>query len=93
MIEGKAVVKFGTGDVLITPLVKEDFSSGCVVLQNKGTHVVGEYSQNFEKSEDDTILSFSSVESLDVFIDRLERLKLMMSGDLKGCLSPIEYDY
>ena len=47
MIDGKAVVKFGTGDILITPMVKTDFSGGFIVLQNKGTHVVGEQTQNF----------------------------------------------
>ena len=56
MIEGKAVAKFGTGDILITPMVKTDFSGGFIVLQNKGTHIVGEQTQNFEPRDDDTVL-------------------------------------
>lgn len=91
MIEGKAVAKFGTGDILITPIVKADFSGGFIVLQNKGTHVVGEQTQNFEPGDDDTVLSFDSVESLEVLIERLQKLKNMMSGDTSDCYKEIEY--
>lgn len=35
MIEGKAVANFGAGDILVTPLVGEDFGKGYIVLQNK----------------------------------------------------------
>lgn len=45
MIEGKAIARFGTGDILITPMVKTDFSGGFIVLQNKGTHIIGERKQ------------------------------------------------
>lgn len=90
MIEGKTVVKFGTGDVLITPMVKTDFSGGFVVLQNKGTHVVGERTQNFEPGDDDTVLSFDTVECLDVLIERLQKLKDMMSGDTRDCYKEIK---
>ncbi len=91
MIKGKAVVKFGTGDILITPMVKTDFSGGFIVLQNKGTHIVGERTQNFEPGDNDTVLSFDTVESLEVLIERLQRLKDMMSGDTGDCYKEIEY--
>lgn len=91
MIDGKAVVKFGAGDILITPMVKTDFSGGFIVLQNEGTHVVGEQTQSFEPGDDDTVLSFDTVESLEVLIDRLQRLKDMMSGDTGDCYKEIEY--
>lgn len=93
MIEGKAIAKFGTGDILITPMVKTDFSGGFIVLQNKGTHTVGERMQNFEPGDEDTILSFDTVESLEVLIERLQKLKDMMSGDTSDCYKEIEYGY
>ena len=93
MIDGKAVVKFGTGDILITPMVKTDFSGGFIVLQNKGTHIVGEQTQNFEPGDDDTVLLFDTVESLEVLIERLQKLKDMMSGDTSDCYKEIEYGY
>ncbi len=92
MIEGKAVVKFGTGDILITPMVKTDFSGGFIVLQNEGTHVVGEQTQSFEPSDDDTVLLFDTVECLEVMVERLQKLKDMMSGDTKDCYKEIEYN-
>lgn len=93
MIEGKAVVRFGTGDILITPLVREDLSSGCVSLQNKGTHTIGEYTQDFKPEETDTVLHFDNVESLGVLIERLQHLEKMMKGKLGDCLPPIPYEY
>lgn len=91
MIEGKAIAKFGTGDILITPMVKTDFSGGFIVLQNKGTHTVGERTQNFEPEDEDTVLSFDTVESLEVLIERSQKLKDMMSGDTSDCYKEIEY--
>lgn len=91
MIEGKAIARFGAGDILITPMVKTDFSGGFLVLQNKGTHVVGEQTQNFEPGDNDTVLSFDTVESLEVLIERLQKLKDMMSGDASDCYKEIEY--
>lgn len=91
MIEGKAVAKFGAGDILITPMVKTDFSGGYIVLQNKGTHVIGEQTQNFDPGDDDTVLSFENVESLEVLVERLQKLKDMMNGDTSDCYKEIEY--
>lgn len=91
MIEGKAIARFGAGDILITPMVKTDFSGGLIVLQNKGTHVIGERTQNFEPGDGDTVLSFDNVESLEVLIERLQKLKDMMYGDFRDCYEEIEY--
>lgn len=93
MIEGKAIARFGTGDILITPMVKTDFSGGFIVLQNKGTHTVGEQTQNFELGDEDTVLSFDTLESLEVLIERLQKLKDMMNGDTSDCYKEIEYGY
>lgn len=91
MIEGKAIARFGAGDILITPMVKTDFSGGLIVLQNKGTHVVGEQTQSFEPGDEDTILSFDTLESLEVLIERLQKLKEMMNGDTSDCYAEIKY--
>lgn len=60
-------------------------------MQNKGTHVVGEQTQNFELDDDDTVLSFDSVESLEVLIGRLQKLKDMMDDNISDCFKEIEY--
>lgn len=95
MIEGKAKVNFGTGDILITPLVKEDLSKGCIVLQNKGTHTIGEFSStdDFQKEETDTLITFTKIESIDVLIERLQKLKEMMDGNVDDCRTGFEYEY
>lgn len=94
MIEGR-IIKFGTGDILITPMVKEDLSDGCIVLQNKGTHTIGEYTpaNSFVGEETDTVISFSKTESIDVLIERLQKLKSMMDGDTSDCGMCIPYEY
>ena len=94
MITGKAKIEFGTGDILITPMLKEDKTKGCVVLQNKGTHTIGEYTpaDSFKGEGDDTVISFTKIESLDVLIERLEKLRSMMSGELDDCHLD-EYDF
>lgn len=93
MIEGKAIARFGNGDILVTPLVKNDSVSGCIVLQNKGTHVIGEYTRDFEESSSDTALSFDNIESLNVVIERLEKLRDMMNGDRSDCYAEIDYSF
>lgn len=93
MIEGRAIANFGTGDILVTPLVREDFRKGYVVLQNHEPHEIGEYSNRFENNIENTVLCFSNTESLDVVIERLTKLKCMMQGDIEGCLPPVDFDY
>jgi len=93
MIEGNAVANFGAGDILVTPLVREDFGKGYIVLQNQEPHEIGEYSSRFENSMENTVLCFSNTESLDVVIERLTKLKNMMQGDIEGCLPPVDFDY
>lgn len=95
MIEGKSKINFGTGDILITPMTKEDLSKGCLILQNKGTHTIGEYTStdSFAKDESDTLITFSKIESIDVLIERLEKLKDMMNGNLDDCRTGVEYEF
>lgn len=93
MIEGSAVANFGKGDILVTPLVREDFGKGYIVLQNHESHKIGEYSNGFENKTGNTVLCFSNTESLDVVSERLAKLKNMMQGDVEDCLPPVEFDY
>lgn len=85
MIEGKAIARFGTGDILLTALCQEDRQRCCVVLQNKGTHKVGEAvsTVNFVQEDDDTLLVFTDIKSIDVLVDKLFEAKLIMKGQLK----------
>lgn len=94
MIHGRAKCEFGTGDILITPMCKCDLSKGMICLQNKGTHNIGEYSSSddFCKEEDDTLLTFTKAESIDVLIERLEYLKGMMLGEIED-IKTYKYDY
>ena len=87
MIKGKAIMQFGKGDILLTPYLERS-GVGLLVMQNKGTHIVGEFtsSENFKREEDDTVMTFSNVRSIDVVIERLETLKRMMMGDLSDCM-------
>lgn len=66
MIEGKAIARFGTGDILLTALCQEDKQRCCVVLQNKGTHKVGEAisAEKFVQEDDDTLLVFTDIKSI-----------------------------
>lgn len=94
MVEGKAIAKFGSGDILITTLCREDREKCCVVLQNKGTHKIGEAvsTDKFKREGNDTLLVFTDIRSIDVLIDKLYEAKLMM----KGSFNPnkrIEYEY
>ena len=94
MINGKAKCEFGTGDILVTPMCKCDSTKGAICLQNKGTHIIGEYSSanDFCREEDDTLLTFTKVESIDTLIERLEYLKGMMLGEIDDA-KIYEYDY
>lgn len=85
MIEGKAVARFGTGDILMTSLCKENREKCCVVLHNQEPREIGEEvnTDGFRIEEDDTLLVFSSIKSIDVLIDKLFEAKFMMKGTFK----------
>lgn len=74
---------FGYGKILITPTLSRRPKEGRLILQqNKGTGTIGELrdGRDFRYSNDDFVLSFRNIESLDVVLDRLQMLKLMMLG-------------
>lgn len=82
MINGTAKVMFGAGDILVTPSVRVDNGEilGTLVFQEmKDKHYAGDYClEPFKETYRDTTLVFSGVESLDVVIERLQRLKQLM---------------
>lgn len=79
------VLKFG-GNILVTPTFTRGENVGRLILQTgKGTGKIGEYSKNFEQSQDDVVLEFKNPESIDVVIERLNKTKEMMLGNLSGC--------
>lgn len=82
MIEGKAVARFGTGDILMTSLCNENREECCVVLHNDEQRKIGAEvsTDGFHIAEDDTLLVFSNIKSIDVLIDKLFEAKLMMKG-------------
>ena len=94
VVEGKAIARFGSGDILLTALCQEDGEKCCVVLQNKGTHIVGEAvsTDEFKREDEDTLLVFSDIRSIDVLIDKLFEAKLMMKGSFKPNRT-IDYEY
>lgn len=94
MIEGKAVARFGKGDILMTSLCNEDRGKCCVVLHNQAAKEIGEEvsTDGFHIEEDDTLLVFTSVNSIDVLIDKLFEAKLMMKGAFKA-EKTIEQEY
>lgn len=79
---------------LLTALCQEDKQRCCVVLQNKGTHKVGEAisTEKFVQEDDDTLLVFTDIKSIDVLVDKLFEAKLMMKGQFKTNRT-VEYDY
>jgi len=74
---------FGYGKILITPVLSHRPQEGKLILQkNKGTGTIGELTdaRDFRYSNDDFVLSFKNIESLDVVLERLEMLRRMMLG-------------
>lgn len=74
---------FGYGRILITPTLSQRPKEGRLIFQeNKGTGTIGELAdgRDFRYSNNDFVLSFRNIESLDVVLDRLQMLKLMMLG-------------
>jgi len=85
MIEGKAVARFGTGDILMTSLCNENREKCCIVLRNQDAKEIGEEvsTDGFHIKKDDTLLVFTNIKSIDVLIDKLFEAKLMMKGTSK----------
>ena len=83
MIEGKSKLTFGTGDIMVTPVLNkiDDTKTGMLVFENNSDgHQIGEYTgQNpeFRIAGKDVLMVFNKIESLDVVLERLNLLRSM----------------
>lgn len=91
MITKQGILKIGTGDILITPLVRIS-GKGVLIFQNQEEGEVGrkKSSKHFKRKDDDTLMYFTDTRSIDVIIERLEKLKSMMKGDYTDCIECLE---
>lgn len=84
IINDKTKIKFGTGDICVTPGLKDGV--GLIGMMNHEPHEIGCYYYNDEiyKSDEDflnktnVIISFSKIESVDVVIDALLQIRTAM---------------
>lgn len=84
---------FGYGKILMTPELQPSTNEGRLNLQEgKGTGTVGEHidSSVFKRTENDVVLCFANIESLDALIERLETTKRMMLGTEKNLREFVE---
>ena len=84
---------FGYGKILMTPEFRPSIEEGRLNLQEgKGTGMVGEHidSSGFKRTENDVVLCFANIESLDALIERLQTTKRMMLGTEKNLREFIE---
>ncbi|QDP42954.1 hypothetical protein HWC53_gp135 [Bacillus phage vB_BmeM-Goe8] len=82
---GKVLLEFGYGDMLVSPgLSGEDFKTGnLVIMQNDTDMEIGEFITYDEPimptmDEIDVLMTFDKIESIDVLIRNLERVKRFM---------------
>jgi hypothetical protein len=82
-------IHFGTGDIKISSgWVKDDESIGVLVLrQHQEPKVIGHLEEHLpheevEEGQAPVRMTFTKVESVDVLIERLEKVKEYMTNDL-----------
>lgn len=84
--EGNVQVHFGSGDILIGSGMQGDYEQGLVSLVEQdpkpiGTHV--KHKNPFvDMNEIPVSLIFKNVDSLDVLIERLQKTRKYMTGEL-----------
>ena len=84
---------FGYGKILMTPEFQPSINEGRLNLQEgKGTGIVGEHtdSSGFKRTENDVVLCFANIESLDALIERLQTTRRMMIGTEKNLIEYVE---
>lgn len=87
---GQVDIEFGNGDILISS-GRLETGEGLVILSNQEPHEIGETSEKFkgkqvyvyDNPEIQTIITFSKIESIDVFISELQNAKAEMER-IKG---------
>lgn len=87
MITKQGILRFGTGDILVTPLANNS-GNGVLIFQNQEEEEIGrqKLNKNFKRNDNDTLMYFTDTRSIDVIIEKLERLKSMMKGDFTDCM-------
>ena len=88
MVNGKAKLIFGTGDIMMTPVLHSENNIpqyGMLAFKTTEPHEIGSYTGNdkgYMLSNADTLMVFHNVECVDVCIERLNTLKEMMLGNI-----------
>lgn len=80
-------LNFGSGDIIMTPVVWEDENVGGLFFkQSDEIHTIGEevVDPNWGVEYQDVIMTFSNVESIDVAIDMLNKVKDGMLRSMCG---------
>lgn len=86
MVKGKAKLIFGTGDIMMTPVLHIENDTpryGMLAFKTTEPHEIGSYTRNdngYKLSNADTLMVFYKVESIDACIESLNILKEMMLG-------------
>lgn len=86
MVKGKAKLIFGTGDIMMTPVLHSENDIpryGMLAFKTTESHEIGSYTRNdtgYRLSNADALMVFYKVESIDACIERLNTLKEMMLG-------------
>lgn len=101
MIEGKSKLTFGTGDIMITPVVhREDIEDekpdyGMLCLETCERREIGSFEggdPDYSILGSEVLMVFNKIESVDVMIERLQMLKKMMSGSREDLLELSEVE-
>ena len=101
MIEGRSKLIFGTGDIMITPVVhREDVEDekpdyGMLCLETCERREIGTFeggNPDYSILGSEVLMVFNKVESADVMIERLQMLKKMMLGSKEDLLALSEVE-
>lgn len=101
MIEGRSKLTFGTGDIMITPVVhREDVEDekpdyGMLCLETCERREIGVFeggNPDYSILGSEVLMVFNKVESVDVMIERLQMLKKMMLGSKEDLLALSEVE-
>jgi hypothetical protein len=89
-VEGVTICVFGSGDIDVSTSDYADGSGTALMFTNMkkpvmpiGTDLVGNYGKSTNELGVDVVLEFHKIESIDVVIDALERMKGRMVEHMK----------
>lgn len=82
MINGKAKLEFGTGDIRMTGCFSHDTGALCMITQEP--HEIGSKApvhDTWSVNEAQVIMTFTKTESIDALIAELQDVKKFMNGE------------